>query len=1122
MKKPLVLIFSVFFLFLITLPISNTIHAAPDSNDLTKIAEDYKKRAEAGDAKAQSQLGYLYYVGEGVPQDYAMAVDWYRKAAVQGDKDAQYNLAVAYAFGEGTKQDYKEAVIWYRRAAEQGHAIAQYSLGISYIYGEGVEQNESEGAVWFKKSAEQGYERAQVFLGSMYHTGDGVPKDVEKAVYWYRKAADRGNAAAQYNLGTLYRAGKGVEQDYNQALRWFRLSADQGYAAAYNELESMERANAGAHRKKSAPVTRPVLTTEPVTEEQSPAESVVTTAPETGSPGTNVPLVKLQKEDLLTLDSTAAEIPTDVDATASVTAVDGSIDSVQTDRKSGETSADPFSETNIGNSEITITEEQTEPEPGDDVVETSGEQPADGGGGISEFFGKLFGSGNETVQHAEEVVSVEEVEIITPYKPSGKIATADQEVDTEIIEETTVQEQKSTVRINPERPEVHSTVSDLWARPSIQQPATVHSGISSAPDIPEEKISVTETIEFETTPIPPENDPEIKVTAAKQEIDGLAEENTKEVTATVFEKEEIKTPDQTLDKNTIEQNELKSQEEISIADTDEQLEDSSGSGGIFGFFGRLFGSDDSNKPSEATEESREETPDVKVVDKSMQLEKIQESTAVSFAAGDAPAEHQLTTVQEDTVAMVDENESIQANFAPVDIPVQDSQREDTDEKINEPNDDTMVLSIEEDIDDSQELERNEPMPDGNEESEGLFGFFGDFFSGDSEKDVTEQSPVESDKLSMEDNQPIVQAMVESEPEMTPEATAEEALMATPSEINEESQSQSIYSDMSYESLQTFAVKGETDAQYQLATMYYEGKEVDKNYSQAFLWYRRAGLQGHMEAQYSLGNMYLMGEGISPNDEEARNWYKMAADQGHIAAKNNYESLLRVADDTDPANTEQDNQQQPHEKVTDNNVESKGKKGFFSNLFGSDENEDEEIQTVKTSPDESTSESTEQTFDNEAPAESINEVSGKSDYELGVAYAYGEGVTQNHATAFTFFQKAAEQGYAPAEYKLGVAYAYGEGVKQNLELAAEWYKKAAEQGYTIAQRNLGGLYMKGHGIEQNKPLALAWYNILAEQGNVMDIHRRDALEKEMKESEIEEAERLQQQLKASLKTASTSF
>ena len=42
------------------------------------------KLAERGHAGAQYNLGITYYIGEGVPQDYAEARKWYLKAAEQG------------------------------------------------------------------------------------------------------------------------------------------------------------------------------------------------------------------------------------------------------------------------------------------------------------------------------------------------------------------------------------------------------------------------------------------------------------------------------------------------------------------------------------------------------------------------------------------------------------------------------------------------------------------------------------------------------------------------------------------------------------------------------------------------------------------------------------------------------------------------------------------------------------------------------------------------------------------------------------------------------------------------------------------------------------------------------
>ena len=60
------------------------------------IAE-LRKKAEAGDAKAQGRLGYWYATDQ-------------------------------YDTGEGALEDDKEAVKWYRKAAEQGVAMAQVHL----------------------------------------------------------------------------------------------------------------------------------------------------------------------------------------------------------------------------------------------------------------------------------------------------------------------------------------------------------------------------------------------------------------------------------------------------------------------------------------------------------------------------------------------------------------------------------------------------------------------------------------------------------------------------------------------------------------------------------------------------------------------------------------------------------------------------------------------------------------------------------------------------------------------------------------------------------------------------------------------------------------------------------
>ena len=114
--------------------------------------------AKQGNAKAQYNLGGMYYNGQGVRKDYAQAVQWYRKAAEQGNAKAQYNLGVMYEKGQGVRKDYVEAVRWYRKAAEQGIAEAQFNLGVKYANGQGVRQNYKIAKEWFGKACDNGFQ----------------------------------------------------------------------------------------------------------------------------------------------------------------------------------------------------------------------------------------------------------------------------------------------------------------------------------------------------------------------------------------------------------------------------------------------------------------------------------------------------------------------------------------------------------------------------------------------------------------------------------------------------------------------------------------------------------------------------------------------------------------------------------------------------------------------------------------------------------------------------------------------------------------------------------------------------------------------------------------------------
>ena len=51
-------------------------------------------------------------------------------------------------------------------------------------------------------------------------------------------------------------------------------------------------------------------------------------------------------------------------------------------------------------------------------------------------------------------------------------------------------------------------------------------------------------------------------------------------------------------------------------------------------------------------------------------------------------------------------------------------------------------------------------------------------------------------------------------------------------------------------------------------MYFEGRGVSKDYTEALRWFRLAAKQGLAQAQYNLGHMYFEGQGVSKDYTEA--------------------------------------------------------------------------------------------------------------------------------------------------------------------------------------------------------------------------------------------------------------
>lgn len=250
------------------------------------LGDSLRRRAEAGDARAQLALGEAYDDGKGVSQNKAEAARWFRLAAEQGESYAQWRLGALYELGEGVPKSPEEAARWYRRATAQqpitnvkAFVLAANQLGILYEEGRGVSKDAALAKEWFLRSAsvdDDGFffgaprynlcrlgfnERKAAKLSRMGQLSDKAVADWVEAAAWCKDAAERKEAGAQYILGLMYETfggypGARIQYDdaKNHARRWFLLAAEQGYAAAqiaYGDTYSSHRYYPGVDSKQA-------------------------------------------------------------------------------------------------------------------------------------------------------------------------------------------------------------------------------------------------------------------------------------------------------------------------------------------------------------------------------------------------------------------------------------------------------------------------------------------------------------------------------------------------------------------------------------------------------------------------------------------------------------------------------------------------------------------------------------------------------------------------------------------------------------------------------------------------------------------------------------------------------
>ncbi len=267
-----------------------------------QLLEEQLEQANEGDADAQYGVGIKYLKGLGVKQDRKEAMQWLERAATSGhegaqdkllrlqdqqkqfekllgkaeagDLKAQYEVGIMYLKGKGVETDGRKARLWIGKAADRGANKAVTRLGILYYKGEGGAKDYRQALKLFKGVSSDSV-LAQYYLGEMYAGGKGVDRNYSTAIEWYQKAVDGGFQRASGKIINMEEEQKMEKRRKTNVARKTesdkaaaQLAVEKRQAKARQQTDAArlaaERKAAAKTRKKAAAATKRVARLSPL------------------------------------------------------------------------------------------------------------------------------------------------------------------------------------------------------------------------------------------------------------------------------------------------------------------------------------------------------------------------------------------------------------------------------------------------------------------------------------------------------------------------------------------------------------------------------------------------------------------------------------------------------------------------------------------------------------------------------------------------------------------------------------------------------------------------------------------------------------------------------------------
>ncbi|MBL4618251.1 MAG: sel1 repeat family protein [Robiginitomaculum sp.] len=202
-----------------------------------KAIKIWTSAAEAGSAKAQTNLAKMYVNAQGTSQSKEKALYWINKALTQDYAPAFSVTAELHQKGIFYPADWQKAYEFYERASELGEGRGAYFIGMAK-----EDWDDMEAAIkFYKLAAQRGFPDAQAKLGLMYERGIGVKIDLNKSMQWHLKAAQQDFPFSIYTVGVNYKNGNGVPKSLALANNWFKRGARLGDGACLMSLGEPSR-----------------------------------------------------------------------------------------------------------------------------------------------------------------------------------------------------------------------------------------------------------------------------------------------------------------------------------------------------------------------------------------------------------------------------------------------------------------------------------------------------------------------------------------------------------------------------------------------------------------------------------------------------------------------------------------------------------------------------------------------------------------------------------------------------------------------------------------------------------------------------------------------------------------